>query len=57
MKLQGKLVDALAVLGVGLVTYGVWMLSHPAGIIVGGLVLCGTAAAGARAESVFRGGK
>ena len=30
---------ALAVLGAGLVTAGVWMVYRPAGLIVGGLIL------------------
>jgi hypothetical protein len=35
------------ILGAGLVSYGAWMLNHPAGLIVAGLALIGLSVAAA----------
>ena len=43
--------DGLGLIGLLSITYGTWLLSHPVGFIVGGVLAVATAALLARADS------
>lgn len=47
---RGVILDALALSGVGLVTYGAWLIYEPAGFIVPGLLFLLATVAGARGK-------
>lgn len=53
MEIAEKLVPVVVfVAGLGLIAYGAWEIYEPAGLIVGGLMLCASALRFAAAEEI-----